>query len=218
MTQRLGVKDFYGRVWREYADPHHHPITAASLAVQREVVDRLILERRPGRILDLGCGPHPVIRPEQAPVVVRADIVPEMLLDLGKRERSRAVCLDARLLPFRRETFDLLWCGLLSDHVKDLAGWFEELVRVLRRGGTLGMACWERGRLPPERYPQGRQMAYTTAQGDELAVESLANWDEALDRLRRLDPHMQVHSYPVFPETYFLQVALSRNAHNDSLP
>lgn len=210
MSERLRVKDFYARVWREYADPRHHPITARSLTVQRRVVARCVQERRPGRVLDLGCGPQPVVQPEQAPTVVYGDLVVEMLQQLAAHERSRAVCLDARRLPFRRHAFDLVWCGLLSDHLPDLEGWFAELVRVLTRGATLGMACWERARLPQDRYPQGREMAYTTAEGRELAVESLANWDEVLERMRGLDPRLQVRSFPVFSEAYVLQVAFSR--------
>jgi len=218
MSKRVGVRDFYGRVWQEYADPRHHPITAASLSLQRDVVARCMLEHRPERALDLGCGPQPVIRPGQAPEVVHGDIVLEMLLQQRAREGSRPVCLDARLLPFRGETFDLVWCGLLSDHVRDLAGWFAELARILRRGGVLGMACWDRSRLPADRYPQDREMAYTTSQGDEFVVESLANWDQALDRLRRLDPCTQVRSYPVFPEAYHLQVAFSSVPRDGAFP
>jgi len=207
---RLPVRDFYTRVWREYADPRHHPITARSLALQRDVVGQCILERLPARVLDLGCGPEPVVRPGQAPTVVHGDIVPEMLLHVKQRECSRAVCLDARNLPFRGRSFELVWCGLLSDHLRDPESWFPELVRVLSPGGTLGMACWDRSRLPPDRYPKDREMIYTTSRGEQLAVESLANWEETLERMRALDPCMRVHSVPVVPDEYTLQVVFSR--------
>jgi len=208
--KRLPVRAFYDRVWREYADPRHHPITERSLAVQRRVLAAWILQSRPGRILDLGCGPAPVVRSGQAPAVVVADRVLPMLRHIQAGGHPLAVCLDARRLPFRSATFDLVWCGLLVDHVRDLAGWFRELARVLSPGGSLGMACWDRAHLPPERYPQGREMAYTTAQGEELAVQSLANWEEALERMRGLDPGTRPQLFPVWPDAYTLQIAFAR--------
>jgi SAM-dependent methyltransferase len=208
--KKLPVEKFYAQVWREYADPRHHPITERSLAVQKRVVADRILKLQPRRVLDLGCGPEPVIQPEQAPVVVWGDIVPEMLRHIKQGGSSPVVCLDARHLPFQRKTFDLVWCGLLSDHLRDLAGWFRELVRVLSRGGTLGMACWDRSRLPPDRYPQDREMAYTTSRGEELAVESLANWEETLERMGHMDPRLRVETCPILPEEYTLQVAFAR--------
>jgi len=210
MMKRLPVKDFYARVWREYADPQHHPITERSLAIQRRVLADRIRRLRPCRILDLGCGPEPVIQTGPAWKAVFGDMVPDMLRHLKQAGRSQAVCLDARHLPFPGRTFDLIWCGLLSDHIRDLAGWFRELIRILSPGGTLGMACWDRSRLPPNRYPQDREMAYTTSRGEELAGESLANWEEALERMRSLDPAMRVEAFPVCPEEYALQVAFAR--------
>jgi SAM-dependent methyltransferase len=207
---RLRVREFYGRVWKEYADPSHHPITERSLAMQREIVSTRILWTRPGRILDLGCGPEPVIQTGQAPVVVHADIVPDMLSHIRRTRHSLVVCLDALHLPFRSQTFDLLWCGLLSDHLRDLSGWFSELQRVLSTGGTLGMACWDRSRLPPDRYPDNRKMSYTTSLGDELTVESLPNWEEVLRRMRAMDPGTKMECHPVLAGAYHLQIAFSR--------
>lgn len=205
----LKVQDFYQRIWKEYADPDQHPITAQGLVAQAEILRVFLEERKPRIVLDLGCGPRPAIDPQQAPLVVSADIVPEMLASLRATRVSRAVCLDALSLPFRKGCFDLVWCGLLVDHVGEVRRWIEELVSLLKAGGNLGMACWDRTLLPRERYPQDKIMRYTCSSGEELAVTSHPNWEEALEILKRLDPRLQIRSVPIVPGQYVLQVAFA---------
>ena len=203
----LSVRDFSGKVWGEYADPLHHPITAQALSTQKRVVARRIRDAKPRRVLDLGCGPAPVVRVESAPLVVCADLVFEMLLDIKANRAGPVACLDARRLPFRDRSFDLIWCGLLIDHIGDPEGWIQELFRVLAPGSTLGMACWNRSELPPERYPENSRMCYTTARGEELSVSSFSTWEATLRLLEERDPGLELDSYPIVPDEYVLQVA-----------
>lgn len=204
------IKDFYERVWREYADPRFHPITAEALRIQTRVVGSLIARGQPRRILDLGCGPAPVVDPQSAPLVVSADFIFDMLRFLkGRDSRLRPVCLDAGCLPFKPRQFDLVWCGLLADHIDAAARWVEGLLAVVSPGGTLGLASWKRGVLPPERYPCGR-MRFTTAEGDDLEVPSYANWGEVLEAARRCGPAVSLDEYPVVDGTYVLEVVTMR--------
>ena len=69
------------------------------------------------------------------------------------------------------------------------------------------MACWERARLPHERYPGNREMCYTTSRGEELAVSSHPNWLEALDILKNCTPSLELKSFPIFEDEYILQIA-----------
>jgi SAM-dependent methyltransferase len=212
----LTVKEFYNSVWGEYADPRYHPITADALKLQSRIVHAWISAQRPQRILDLGCGPAPVVNPNWAPLVVSADIIHEMLLYLRQKDCYEAVCLDARRLPFQEKRFQLIWCSLLVDHIHEVRQWIDELVRVLTPGGTLGLASWQRSRLPSDRYPEG-SMCFTMATGEELLVPSFSNWDEALQVLRARDPNMQVESYSIVPDQYILEVAWARVATYCSL-
>ena len=210
-AKRLSIKEFYGKVWGEYADPLHHPITAQALSTQKRVVAGRIKEAEPRTVLDLGCGPAPVIPVGSAPLVVSADLVLEMLVQIkANRAGSAVVCLDARRLPFRDHCLDFVWCGLLIDHIRDPEGWIGELFRVLAPGATLGMACWHRSELPPERYPDNNRMRYTTATGEELSVTSFPTWESALGLLEKKDPGMEMESYPIVPDAYLLQVAWVR--------
>ena len=130
--RRLSIKDFYNKVWGEYADPLFHPITAEGLSTQERVVARRIEEDKPGRVLDLGCGPSPVIPVDAAPLVVCADLVFAMLLNIRQNRSGSVLCLDAQRLPFSDHCFDFIWCGLLIDHMPDPEGWIQELFRVLK--------------------------------------------------------------------------------------
>ena len=209
-SKDLSVREFYGKVWGEYADPLHHPITAEALSVQSRVVAGRIRDAKPRRVLDLGCGPAPVVGAESAPLVVCADLVFEMLLDIKTARAGPVACLDARRLPFRDRSFDFIWCGLLIDHIRDPEGWIQELSRVLAPGSTLGMACWNRSELPPGRYPENSRMCYTTAGGEELSVSSFPTWEPTLGLLEQKYPQMEVESFPIVPDEYLLQIACAR--------
>lgn len=203
------VKSFYGKVWREYDDSRWHPVTASCLHLQHRLLRSWLERHKPRRVLDLGCGPAPVIQPAQAPLVVSADLVYEMLAEIRRRLACTAVCLDARDLPFRSRAFDLVWCGLLVDHVPEAETWIQALARIVRAGGTLGLAGWDRALLPRDRYPENRSMRYTCSSGEEIKVPSYPNWTEAVEALRRLDPSFSLDTYPVVPGQYELQVAFA---------
>ena len=209
-TKTLSVRDFYRVVWPEYADPVFHPITAQALSAQVRTVAHRIREARPRRVLDLGCGPVPVVREQSAPLVVSADLVYEMLLQIKASRASPVVCLDARRLPFRDHCFDFIWCGLLIDHIREPDGWIQELARVLAPGSLLGVACWNRSALPSDRDPEHARMCYTTAQGEELAVMSFPTWETTLRMLEQMDPNMEMEPLPIAPPEYVLQVAWAR--------
>ena len=203
----LSIRNFYDKVWGEYADPMHHPVTAQALAAQARAVGRRIRGTGPRRVLDLGCGPVPVVRLHSAPLVLGADLVFDMLVHIKTNRPLPVACLDARMLPFRDRSVDFIWCGLLIDHISDPDGWIEELLRVLAPAGTLGMACWDRSVLPAGRYPENSRMRYTTAQGEELSVPSFPTWEAALRVLKEKDPTMEMESFPIIPDEYVLQIA-----------
>jgi SAM-dependent methyltransferase len=210
--RNLTVKEFYQRVWQEYADPRSHPITAQALNIQRRLLESWARERRPRSILDLGCGPSPVVSPGAADRVVYADLVLPMLLRIRQTLGRAAVCLDACGLPFRDRSFDLVWCGLLVDHLPNVEEGLGELFRVLAPGGTLGLASWDRSLLPGERYPEDARMRFTTERGEDLTVASYPNWPQALAILKSRDPEMTLESFPVVAGSYVLQVAASQAA------
>jgi SAM-dependent methyltransferase len=200
------VREFYRKVWREYADRAAHPVVARALQTQNAILKERLTRGNFKRVLDLGCGPSPAVRPGWTHLVVYADIIPEMLADLKQKLRSPTVCLDAANLPFRTGGFDLVWCSLLVDHISDLRPWIDELLRILEPEGTLALACWDQTLLPAELYPEG-QMCYPTSSGEVLRTSIHHNWKEAQELLREHDPRVLVESYPIVKDRYVLQIA-----------
>ena len=113
-----------------------------------DLVDRLDV-RSGERALDVACGTGAVVRALVGRVgpegeVVGVDLNPAMLavaqsLGLARAEFRQA---DATALPFEDAEFDLAVCqqGLQFVPEPELA--VRELLRVLRPGGRVGVACW----------------------------------------------------------------------------
>lgn len=114
--------------------------------VRNELVGRLDeLKVAPVSILDLGAGTGHAARALKRryprSLVVAVDIAPGMLVRakqqsrwLRRFERVRA---DAYTLPFRDDSFDLIFSSLMLQWCDDLDAVFAEIGRVLKPGGLL---------------------------------------------------------------------------------
>jgi ubiquinone/menaquinone biosynthesis C-methylase UbiE len=127
-----------------------YPAVAAELipALGPELI-RATGVRAGQRVLDVGAGSGNAAIPaaEQGATVTASDLTPE-LLDVGRRlAAERGVELewveaDAEALPFADDHFDVvLSCvgAMFAPHHQTVA---DELVRVTRPGGTIGMINW----------------------------------------------------------------------------
>ena len=101
------------------------------------------------RVLDVaaGTGNASIPAAERGATVVASDLTPE-LLDAGRRRAAESGVqlewreADAEHLPFDNEDFDVVMScigAMFAPHHQDVA---DELVRVCRRGGTIGLASW----------------------------------------------------------------------------
>lgn len=94
------------------------------------------------RVLDFGCFDGWLLRRLDEDVGIEGvgvDISEVALaLARGFDERSKLTFLhsDGTRLPFEPESFDVIVCSEILEHVPDLGPVMAELVRVLRRGGT----------------------------------------------------------------------------------
>jgi SAM-dependent methyltransferase len=95
-----------------------------------------------GSLLDVGTGTGIVALQAGCAMVVGTDPSVEML----RRARANGVpfvaAAEAAELPFADETFDRVTAGFVLSHVPSYADALADMVRVLRRGGRLGVTCW----------------------------------------------------------------------------
>jgi SAM-dependent methyltransferase len=101
------------------------------------------------RVLDVaaGTGNASIPAAERGASVTASDLTPE-LLDAGRRRAEAEglelewVAADAERLPFEDESFDVVISSIgamFAPHHQDAA---DELVRVCRPGGTIGLLSW----------------------------------------------------------------------------
>jgi ubiquinone/menaquinone biosynthesis C-methylase UbiE len=140
-----------------------------------------------GDALEIGAGTgYFTLNLLQAGVIERAtatDISPGMLATLEENASRlglevRTAAAEAETLPFRDESFDLVFGHAVLHHIPDLERAFSEFARVLRPGGTLAF-CGE-----PSRY------------GDFLAAIPKRTALMAAPFWRRAMRASQRHEYP----------------------
>jgi ubiquinone/menaquinone biosynthesis C-methylase UbiE len=104
-----------------------------------DVLRRLIAERRPRRVLEVGGGPGELAAwmQEELPADVRyVDLSPRMV-ELARERGVAAEQGDVQELPFADASFDLVVAAWMLYHVPDLDRGLAEIARVLVPGGAL---------------------------------------------------------------------------------
>ena len=106
------------------------------------------------RVLDAGCGTaygSRLLAAGGAREVVAVDIARSVLAAVapGMPESVRLQGGDVRKLDFANDSFDLVVCFEVIEHVEDPSAVFDELVRVLTPDGLLLVSSPNRGVYPP---------------------------------------------------------------------
>lgn len=102
-------------------------------------------------LLDVGCGPGAITRGLAQQVApgrtMGIDLRREYLPESAAGDLAGAPCFlvaDVHDLPFENERFDAAHAHALFQHLSDPLGALSELHRVLRPGGIVGVADWDR--------------------------------------------------------------------------
>jgi MPBQ/MSBQ methyltransferase len=75
----------------------------------------------------------------------------QLAQEQGVAEQTKFVVMDALQMEFDNDTFDIVWACESGEHMPDKKRYIDEMMRVLKPGGTFVMACWSQRDETPER-------------------------------------------------------------------
>jgi ubiquinone/menaquinone biosynthesis C-methylase UbiE len=133
MNPEAATVQAYERWAPTYAPVAHNPL----MRVEQAAMCRHWPDATGSRALDLACGTgrySRLLAESGARSVVALDNSPAMLRWVAAAAPVRASMMQ---LPFARDAFDLVVCGLALGHAADLGAWMAGVARVLAPGGTL---------------------------------------------------------------------------------
>jgi MPBQ/MSBQ methyltransferase len=119
----------------------------------------------PPKVLDVGCGIGGASRHLAATFgsgtqvtgitlsAKQAARAAQLALDQGIPNADFRV-MDALAMDFPDDTFDFVWACESGEHMPDKGRYVEEMVRVLKPGGTLVIATWCQRTSPPDFSPK----------------------------------------------------------------
>jgi SAM-dependent methyltransferase len=187
------------------------------------------------RVLDVaaGTGNASIVAAQRGADVVASDLTPE-LFDAGRaRASAEGVSLDweeadAEHLPFEDESFDVVMSSIgvmFAPHHQEAA---DEMVRVCRPGGTLGLLCWTPegmiGALfktmgpfapPPPPGASPPPLWGSEAHLDELFGDRVS-WRSRERKMLPVDQFGHPHEYAThFKDRYGPTIAARKNAAKD---
>ena len=128
------------RVWAPSYGEANNPI----LALERRSMVQLLGPVQAGNMADVACGLGYWLRHFQnaGSSVVGVDLCPEMLREAAKdfRLRGRLILGDARFLPLRSQSVDLVVCSLALGYLPHLSELFAEFARVGKAGARIAVS------------------------------------------------------------------------------
>lgn len=150
-----------------------------------KTVTGMFEDHREGRILDIGCGDGLItslLRDVTGAEAHGLDISRSAVAKAnGKGIRAKALNVDEGSFPFRKNTFDAIFCGDLMEHVFDTEKLLDNMIRVLKPGGYAvisvpNIASWyNRGFLLMGLMPVWIESSLKTYTGNPLIKDGMGH-------------------------------------------
>ena len=161
---------FDDEIWEAVGD-HDHPRPAHLVAFVRGL-------ERAARALDLGCGDGRLGAELPAGEIVRADVSAVALERAGGGVKLE----PDEPLPFEDNSFDLVLCAEVLEHVRDVQLLLSEARRVLRPGGRLAVTTpAHRAWVRPE-HPFSPHIRFFTKRSLRAALDATGFDVNSLER------------------------------------
>jgi ubiquinone/menaquinone biosynthesis C-methylase UbiE len=160
------VREGYDR-WAAVYDHDANPLQA----LEEPIVHHAIGDPHGLNVLDLGCGTgrHALWLAARGATVTAIDFSEGMLAEARRKpgaEKTRFLCHDLhRDLPMEDGAFELVVSGLVLEHLKELAGFFGEMRRLLKPGGRAVISA-----MHPAMFLRGSQARFTDPATGELVL------------------------------------------------
>lgn len=132
---------------------------------ERGSLEKLLGNLKGKRVLDIGCGTGRIIQmlKDKGAEIVALDISKEMITAVGRKFPGvECVVGDSDELPFEDESFDLVLGLFWIVHLRDLRASFDEVYRVLKKGGRFILSNINQRKAPK----------LTTKSGENIVIES----------------------------------------------
>jgi SAM-dependent methyltransferase len=126
-----------GAIWHARGEgSRHHRLTT----YRRGFIERHVRDSAPGRVLDVGCSQGDLLAALKLPGWDRLGLEPSGSAAAKARKRGLSV-VEATLEqnPLASESFDLITCISVLEHVSDVAASMHALERLLAPGGHLAL-------------------------------------------------------------------------------
>ena len=192
--------------WAPFYPPvAHNPLMRAE--------EKAMLEWWPAtegrRVLDLACGTGrytKVLAAGRPAELVAVDFCEPMLAQVSGARRVRASMMH---LPFDRDAFDIVICGLAIGHATDVGAWMTEVARVLAPGGTVLYSDFHpaaaRAGLPRSFKDERNVVTVVPHRGHELEMqwEAVAAAGLAIESVREIRAGIELtETFAGSPEFY----------------
>jgi MPBQ/MSBQ methyltransferase len=114
----------------------------------------------------------------------------ELAQQQGVAENTRFVVMDALKMEFPDNSFDIVWACESGEHMPDKQAYINEMMRVLKPGGTFVMACWSQRddtELPFDRRDK-RDLQYLYEEWTHPYFISIKDFQKLIDDTGMMNP------------------------------
>jgi ubiquinone/menaquinone biosynthesis C-methylase UbiE len=186
----LGTVPTHWQTYDDVADTYERVRTPVHAPPARDLVD-LVAPPPTARILDVGTGTGvaaeaaaTAVGPEGLVVGIDRSVP---MLRLARPRHPRVVAAQAIDLPFRDETFDVVLANFVIAFFTKYDTALFDMLRVLRRGGKLGISWWGGGVDEFSRTWTELAEAYATKELLRGAVKRAIPWNDLFRDRHRLE-------------------------------